>query len=169
MDLFRGFTLFECIVVIFILSIISFYAVPSFQNYQALQESKFILEQFQNHLNFCKNHARLYKTKIMICPSSDQRTCNTNNWNEGYLVYSDSNYNNQLDTNELILHNVHLNLKYGTLKWVGLHKKIAFQNDTGLPRGSNGSIEYCSNTTHHKRLVLSMMGHTRIEKFKKCA
>ena len=170
-----GFTLFECIIVICIITIISFYAVPSFQDYQAKQESYNCLKTFQDSFELAKINARLYGENIVICPSSNSISCNENTWNKGFIIFFDLNNSNNRQPNEQILDAVSFNFKYGNIKWYGprphgIHKNfITFRGDTGLSRGSAGRVEYCSNTFYHQKITLSLMANTRIQKITVCS
>ena len=169
----KGFTLFECIIVICIIGILSFYALPSFQNYQASQESKTTLQTIQNYLDSAKSYARLYTTDIVVCPSTDLKTCDTkNNWNKGLILFADLDKNKKLDSSEHIIYKVNFNLKKGNIHWYhnNVSQYITFQANSGLAAGSMGHITYCSehNSHHHKKLFISLMGNMRIQKSDEC-
>ena len=87
-------------------------------------------------------------------------------WNSGFIVFLDVNKNRQVDTEEKIIDPQSTELKYGNLVWRGTLSipSLTFQASNGLPNGSNGSFYYCSTyqPTHYK-ILLSRMGHTRIE------
>lgn len=168
----KGFTLFECIIVVCIIGVMSFYAVPSFQNYQAAQESKNTLQIIQNHLDSAKSYARLYATDVVICPSTDLETCDTkNNWNKGIILFADLNKNKRLDSSEHIIYKINFNFKKGSLNWYhnSISEYITFQANSGLATGSMGHMTYCSkHNSHHKKLFISLMGNMRIQKSDEC-
>jgi type IV fimbrial biogenesis protein FimT len=87
------------------------------------------------------------------------------------LVFIDKNKNRQVDTGEQILQIDVLNLKYGNLSWRGALSlpSVTYQAHTALPIGSNGSFYYCStHLSNQQRIVLSKMGHIRIESLSSC-
>ena len=162
----KGFTLFELIVTILIITILCVIALPHFQNLMAEREIKNVHTTLVNLSHYARNNAALYNANIVICPSVDLLQCQKNQWNKGLIVFIDQNKNRRVDGAEKILHTERLDLKYGDLNWRGTLSipSVTFQAFSGLPIGSNGSFYYCSKTAlPHLKIVMSKMAHIRIE------
>ena len=162
----HGFALFELIIVIAIMAIFATIALPHFNNLMAEREVKNVKTTLLNMSHLARNNATLYHSNVVICPSVDQQQCLANSWNTGFILFIDTNKNRRVDANEKILHQEQLDLKYGDLNWRGTLRipSLTFQAGYGLPNGSNGSFYYCSKTAvQHVRILLSNMGHMRIE------
>ena len=162
----KGFTLIELIITIAILAIISTLALPYFHDIMAKQEIKNTTHSLIYSMQMAKTHAATQHNNVVICPSTDGLNCQADSWNSGFVGFVDSNKNRQVDSNEDIIFTQAINLKYGSLNWRGTLNipSLTFQALNGLPNGSNGSFYYCS--THqqpHSKIILSNMGHIRIE------
>lgn len=162
----QGFTLIELMVTIAIFVIISALAIPFFKNLLSEWESKTVSTDLVRILHQNKHHAFMNHQRLGMCGSSDLQNCD-NAWNKGIIVFSDQKVMNRLkEADETIVHAFRLDLKHGSLTWngFGLANNLVFQADNGLPRGSQGSFVYCSQHQDHSfKLILSQMGHARIE------
>ena len=161
-----GFTLIELIVTLAILAIITSIALPYFHETMAKQEIKKITHTLVSSIQLAKSHAAIHHTNVVICPSQNKVNCQANHWNSGFIVFLDTNKNRQADTGEKIISTESTELQYGNLNWRGTLSipSLTFQAENGLPNGSNGSFYYCSIYQQpHYKIVLSRMGHTRIE------
>ncbi|HFQ6045949.1 TPA: GspH/FimT family pseudopilin [Pseudomonas aeruginosa] len=79
----RGFSLIELMVVVVLLAVLAFMAVPSFK---AMQEGNNHLagkEVFLQHLEFARSYALSKKTTVEVCAESG-------GWTDGYIVRTDS-------------------------------------------------------------------------------
>lgn len=168
----KGITLIELIIAIAILAIISSVALPYFHEIMAQQEMKKITHKLTASIRLAKSHAIIQHSNVVICPSSNYLTCQTDKWNSGFIVFFDQNKNKQLDINEKTILTDSTKLKYGNLDWRGAlrNPSLTFQAENGLPRGFNGSFYYCSTfyIQKHQKIILSPMGHTRAEKSTDC-
>ena len=167
----NGFTLFELIISIAVLAIITAIALPHFQQLMAEQEVKSTLSKLALANRSAKNLALVHRANIVICPSKTLTQCEPANWNSGFIVFIDINKNRLVDSAEKVLQTEVLNLKYGSLDWKGTLSipSLTFQALSGLPIGSNGGFYYCSLMGQpHQKLNLSKMGHTRIENISAC-
>lgn len=165
-----GFTLIEITIVILILTIMSLFAIPQFQNMMIAIEIHQLQQTLSMYLQQAKTDARLYHQNITLCPSQDLISCH-HNWNQGFIGFLDINKNHQREANEELIYTDATHYQYGHLDWRDtLHQNsITFQADTGLPRGSNGSFFYCMYQSHqHIRILLSPMGQIRVEKIESC-
>ncbi|OAL80872.1 fimbrial biogenesis protein FimT [Acinetobacter sp. SFB] len=162
----NGFTLIELIITLAIVAIIVSIALPYFHDIMARQEIKNISNKLISSIQLAKSHAAIHHTNVVLCPSQNKVSCQSSHWNSGFIVFLDSNKNRQVDADEKIISIETTELKYGNLDWRGTLRtpSVTFQAENGLPNGSNGSFYYCSNyqQTHYK-ILLSRMGHTRIE------
>lgn len=169
---YSGFSLIEIIICCAIISIIYFYTIPYFHQYMAQEEIKKVQKILSYSNLTAKSHASTHRNNVVICSTENGDQCQKLQWNKGLLVFLDTNQNKQIDANETIILYEKTNLKYGTLDWRGTlsSSTLTFMaKHDGLPIGSNGSFFYCSfQDSGSKRIVLSKMGHIRIEDNQNC-
>lgn len=169
----QGISLIELVICLCIISISATLAAPYFFHVQKETERKSIFPILKQHINFAKNNALLYHNDVIVCSSRDLSVCQNDQWTSGILIFLDKNKNKILDNDELILQKTKIELKYGSLKWAGsiTHQKLlAFQSDTGLPRGSSGSFYYCSldDPSLHLRFRMGQMAYLKQEPTATC-
>lgn len=167
----RGFTLFELTVVMGIIAIIAYFAIPSFRQLMIAYEENYLKRILAIHIQKAKSDAQIYHKNVMLCPSNDLILCN-NDWNKGFIGFIDSNQNQQRELDEPILYSNSLDPHYGSVNYRSFGQSsnyVVFQRENGLPFASNGSFTYCSTiSTSHTKIVLSRMGHVRFEKITTC-
>lgn len=166
-----GFTIVELSITLVILVIMSVIAIPLYHQFMASVELKNTSRVLTIQIQKAKSDAIIQHKNIVLCPSSDQVICNID-WNKHLISFVDSNRNLQHDLNEELLTSIDLNHTYGSMKLQRFGKKqnsIVFQGSSGLPIESNGSFIYCSyDQLKNFKLVLSKMGHVRVEELKNC-
>ena len=167
----NGFTLVELIICIAIIAIIASFAVPYLYDHLAQQEAKKSQALLRQSIKLARQSASLHRSNVVICPTQNQISCTTNNWNYGLMIFIDQNKNRQFDQHELLIESHMLLLKYGQLAWKGTLNlpSLSFQAHDGLPLGSNGSFYYCSNHQYHYRLIMSKMSNVRVEYPQNCS
>lgn len=166
-----GFTIVELTITLVILVIMSVIAIPLYHQFMASVELKKYAAYTHNSYTKTKYDAIIRHKNVVLCPSSDQLVCNTN-WDNRVISFVDNNRNLQHDLNEELLTSLDLNHHYGSMKLQRFGKKqnsIIFQGSSGLPIESNGSFIYCSyDQLKNFKLILSKMGHVRLEELKNC-
>jgi len=123
----NAFTIVELIVVISTLAILTTLAVPLFQEYQSKQEANSIYQKITAVNRYARSQSAVLRQNIVICPTLNLSTCQTNQWSNAWLVFVDQNKNRQVDAGETVLHVDHLRLKYGQLDWRGSFKCPKYQ------------------------------------------
>lgn len=87
----RGFTLLEQMVVLSIVSIVFFIAVPSYTNYLQKNRSNVMANQLVTDLNLARVNALSSGTAVTLCPwdAAQPNVCaQTPNWEKGWVAYS---------------------------------------------------------------------------------
>lgn len=162
----KAVTLLELVIVLAIAAIISIIALPYYHDMMAKREQNKVKTLIIQSLKTSRIQAQLLHSNVVVCPSQDYSQCENNQWNSGLIIFHDSNNNRRIDGHDVILESISLELRYGNLSWRGALSapSIRFNAQQGLPIGSNGSFYYCNlHSSDHIRIVLSKMGHTRIE------
>ena len=158
-----AYTLTELAITILVLSILVTLALPYYHEMKANQERRTIFRQLIANIQLAKQHAAIHHTNVVMCSSENMQSCKEEMWEQGFILFLDSNQNRQLDLNEILVSQERTDLSYGTLNWRGtLHfPSLNFMAEHGLPIGSNGSFYYCSSTVKHMKIILNKMGNSR--------
>lgn len=158
-----AYTLTELAITILVLSILVTLALPYYHEMKANQERRTIFRQLIANIQLAKQHAAIHHTNVVMCSSENMQSCKEEMWEQGFILFLDSNQNRQLDLNEILVSQERTDLSYGTLNWRGtLHfPSLNFMAEHGLPIGSNGSFFYCSSTVKHMKIILNKMGNSR--------
>lgn len=100
----NGFTITELLVVMAIVAILLGIGVPSYRyitnSYRMSAEVNSLLGDMQ----FARAEAIKEGQFVVVCASSTSATCTNTAWNQGWIVFADTNNDLQLDNGETLLH-----------------------------------------------------------------
>ncbi len=111
MRLNKGFTIWELVVVMAIVVILSRLAIPAFSNYTQQRRSEVIAAQLQDVIQYSRAEALRRGVTITICGANYtsnktlygcQSGVNVNNWSDGVLSYIDSDSSSNYNTGERV-------------------------------------------------------------------
>lgn len=99
----RGLTLIEVLVVLAIIAITLRMATPAFQMFT--RESRQVTQSndFLASLRYARNQAVTKREYVTVCASSDSSSCNSSQWETGWIVYLDNDADRQVDGGEQVL------------------------------------------------------------------
>ena len=123
----RGITLFEILVVMGIVGILTAIGVPSFRYITTSNRIASEVNGLLGDLQFARAEAIKEGQTVTVCVSTDNTNCSTTStaWNSGWIVFSDVNNDATINTN------------------IVLHKQTAFSGtDTFTASNSIGSISF---------------------------
>ena len=86
----RGFTLFELMIGIMILALLMGLAIPSFKQYTANTRTSAAANGLITAFAIARSEALRRSLPVSVCASSDHQTCNTTDWTQGWLVFTDN-------------------------------------------------------------------------------
>jgi len=99
----RGFTLVELMITISIASILLAVAVPGYQSLMKGSHLATQANQFMTALHYARSEAVKRGMRVTICKSADGATCNGDNWQDGWLIFSDAGTAGSVDSGDEIL------------------------------------------------------------------
>lgn len=191
----RGFTLIELLITVVIIGIVVAVGIPTLQG--SIQNGRLTaqLNHMVGVIAFARNEAaKRPNTNITICatsnPNASAPQCNTTNWENSYLLFTDAdadqvidNINEDLNGNGVLdigedvnangildfatdeLLQVGRELEGGnTLRTLGFPNAGFIQFDArGVPN-SSGTLTICDErgADHAKAIVISVVGHVRV-------
>lgn len=148
-----------CLVTISLLLMIG---IPSLQFLQAEYRAKITLTTLANHLNLAKSEAITHNSHVGLCPLGPLGACGQN-WNNGWVLFRDTNQNNRLDDDESLLFQHQIIDIKDNLEWqaFGLKNGIFFNGYGVLVGLTNGSFTYHTGGIE-KKLVLNQVGRIKL-------
>ena len=157
-----GFTLFETLIVLTIIGILMSFATPSFYAFSAKTEAKAVIQTLSGLIRHTRNNAINMQTPSLLCPSKEGLICE-NNWEEGVLIFEDTNNDKQLNNAENVIYFQESLIDSGSIHWTALHNYVAFSGE-GLNSSTAGSFIYCpeNKDPHYAHaLIISFSGKLR--------
>lgn len=167
----KGFTLVELMITVSIASILLAVAVP---NYQSLMRDSRLTTQaneLMTALHYARSEAVKRSVRVTICKSSDGSACNNgSNWQDGWLIFSDTGAAGSVDGTDEILR-VFPKTTGSTLgggsnfgNWVSYLPSGRSQGNGNLP---NGVFSLCYQASG-RNIVINNSGRPRVEKVPSC-
>ena len=100
-----GFTLWELMVTVTVAAVVAAIALPSYQPIVRAGRLTAQIYDFDAALNLARSEAVKRGTTVTVCPSTDQASCGASgtHWEQGWIVFVDTNNNQTVDTGEQIL------------------------------------------------------------------
>ncbi len=101
----QGVTLVELMVTVAVLAIIAMIAVPEFREMTARQRIHSTTNDLVTAVHFARSEAIRRGATVVMCKSSDGSICKTtaNDWEVGWIVFVDTNGNDNRDNGEEIV------------------------------------------------------------------
>ncbi len=99
----RGFTLIELMITLFIAAILLTVGVPSFNGVIKNSRLATATNEFITAANLARSESIKRGVRVTVCKSNNGAACtNANNWDQGWIVFTDENnnaaYNNATET-----------------------------------------------------------------------
>ncbi|WP_285164691.1 GspH/FimT family pseudopilin [Shewanella goraebulensis] len=154
-----GFNLVELMTSITIFGLLSTIAFPSFKSLQQQFRVDSNLRTIQNSMQFARNIAINYGTRVTVCPLVNGK-CGRD-WEQGFSVFTDSGTTNQVNSSDVIMLEVSQFHEEDIIQYNRL--ALRYQPD-GLASGTNGTLTYCPQTIdspYSRALVINQAGRVR--------
>lgn len=159
-----AYTLFECLLVVSIVTILAVSSYPSLQHWFEARQEQSLQQTLLHAFRFAEQQSRILNVAVVICPQQGKLQCGED-WMQGLLVYKDEYSDNSLRDRDQVLSLVSLPATHGRLQWEGYpyyQPYIKFMGEEGW--GSvNGSLRYYRHkTTLAWSVVINKVGNARI-------
>lgn len=145
-----------------IAGILATIAIPSLQSLLANTRLTTATNTLLAALATTRSEAIKRGQQVVLCPSSDYRSCtDASNWHVGYVLYVDHNQNGHLNPGEPVLR-VFDGLSGVTVRSSVYRDHVTYQ-PSGLAYGSNLSFAVCADGAAAGRaVVVSNTGRVRV-------
>jgi type IV fimbrial biogenesis protein FimT len=165
MERSRGFTLIEAMVTIVLLAVFVSTAVPSYQWLLTRNRVVSEINSFVATLQLARTEAIKRGQTVRVCTSSSGTGCSTSaDWDDGWLVFVDTDDDGDFDSNETRLR-VGQGFSSGDRFTGNTHvaHKVSFTRIGFVTQG--GSLTLCpssGNTSEARAIVISLVGRVRL-------
>ena len=99
----RGFTLIELLTAIGLAALLLSMAVPALNSFTSNSRQTGTVNDFVSSMHVARSTAVTTNARVTICPSSGGNVCEAVGWNQGWIVFSDSNSNQTIDGSDAIV------------------------------------------------------------------
>ena len=162
----KGFTLIELISTISIAGILLSVGIPSLSAAIANnQQNSTIMTLYGHHL-YARSEAITRNQRITLCKSSNGQQCSrTAQWQDGWIIFADTNKDKQVNGTEQILR-VQQQFKQGqTIKYRGFGSFNYVSYYSSGQSTTNGTFTLCNRNGAEfaKSVIISRTGRARIK------
>lgn len=162
----NGFSLIELLLAVAIASILLMMVAPSFS--ELIQSNRLTghLNQLLGHIHLARSEAIKTRQWVIVCISPDGMTCSsTSNWEEGWILFIDTDRDRQRDAGESILVvqqalEQDITIRYGAYPYYSRHFVLYYPDGRSL---GNGTFTFCDRRgqTSARAMVLYKSGRVR--------
>lgn len=159
---FRGFTLYEMLITIILLALISGLAIPTFSSTIARQRQRVEIDALFHAIHLARKESIMRRKVVSLCPSTDGHECSaSHNWSSGWLMFENKDRDSppRIDPGESILasHRIDDQVR------ISANRKGFTLRATFL-RATNGTFVFCDRNSRisPRALVVSYTGRPRV-------
>lgn len=99
----KGFTLIELMTTIGIAALLVTMAVPGMKTVAMNSKQRSGINELISAMHLARNTAITTNSRVTLCPSSNGSSCETVEWNDGWIVFADLNSDQNVNGNEVVL------------------------------------------------------------------
>ena len=158
----QGFTLYELLITILLIALISSLAVPSLAGSIARQRQRVEIDALFHAIHLARKESIMRRKVVSLCPSLDGRICTPGrDWSTGWLMFENKDRDSppRIDDDEpvLVSHRVSDHVR------ISANRKGFTLRATFL-RATNGTFVFCDPEQRitPKALVVSYTGRPRV-------
>ncbi|NKB34281.1 MAG: prepilin-type N-terminal cleavage/methylation domain-containing protein [Pseudomonadales bacterium] len=159
-----GFTMLELLIALLIIGVLLGVALPDFEQTISQKRSEQTLKTLTQTIEFARIAAITSSSTVTLCKSSDGEACG-GEWNNGVLVFTDSNRNRSIDDEDELLRYVSFHFARGQLRWRAFQNKPYLQmTSQGFTYYQNGNFTYCPNGNDPEsihQIIVNRLGRIR--------
>lgn len=156
-----GFTLTELTITVTILGLVMVIGIPSMREFIKNDRLVTQINTLVGHLAYARSEAVLRHQPVIICASSNQTSCSTNDWADGWIIFVDTDNNSDFSAGEDMLRQSD-GLAGGNALSSSLGN-IVIYDKRGFAPASIGSFTLCDDRgdAHKKAITISATGRVR--------
>lgn len=140
----RGITLIELVFTIAVALVLCAVALPSLHRLMQSSRAGAAYNAMIASLNLARGRAVARQVAVVVCPSTDQRTCDGGYfWQAGWIVFEDTDHNAQRASNERLVEAVPARTGIAIASSTG-RRHVTYRGD-GSATGTNLTLTFCDH------------------------
>jgi len=164
----QGYTLIELLISLAVLSILSLSVFPNISSLIAQERTTVLTNTLAGALAYARSESVTRQITVITCQSNNGRECSrSENWHNGWIIFTDKNNNRQREAEEPLLRVYHAANNGTQLIFHGSGRGIHYYmryKPTGQAH-PNGSFLICNpNIGVGKALIMTHSGRLRLSK-----
>ncbi len=166
----KGFTLFEMLIALTVIVILTGYGMPAYQNLKMNKTMTSSINQLIAGLNYARNQSIIRTQQVIVCPTADLNSCsNGSDWHNGWMVFIDQDMNRVFDGDDEILTSENPMNKQLTAQ-SSAYRKLVRYDKFGSSPGTNVTINFCDSrgSDFAKSVVINNIGRPRVSQSGSC-
>jgi len=146
------------------------FAIPSFNTIVNNNRRATGVNQLVSTMYLARSEAITRNVQITVCPSANSFTCQALDWNEGWLLFADTNSNRTVDVGELILGNLpaqgRLEIESAEFDDFFVYRPNG-RLMVNTPAENTGQMTICDprGAEHARVLIVNTSGHPRLSEY----
>ena len=168
----RGFTLLEALVTMALLGILLSLAAPAMTGLMARHQLQGQGEAFFDSLVLARSEALRRQLRVSVCAQASESQCDAlGRWQQGWLVFVDTNHNGLRDSQEVLLEAraaVPLGVQVGVTNTVRTYFSYNAEGRSASATDAfmAGTWRFCrANSSQGWQVVVNALGRPRIEAY----
>lgn len=163
----NGFTLIELMTTIGIAAILVTMAVPSLKSFTLNSRQTAGINELISGMHMARNTAITMNTRVTMCPSSNEQSCQAVSWDQGWIAFIDKNSNQIVDAEDTIVRSTSsiegLTISSGLFSDYLMYRPNGrvMRATVGQNSGSFTSCDY-RGAEHAKAIFLDLSGRPRV-------
>lgn len=165
----RGFTLFELVIAMTISALLITVAIPSFVTVVRNSNQVGAANEFLSSLHLARDLAITRNARVTVCTSASGEACQDVGWDEGWIVFEDSDGNGQVNGDEIIDRAVS-EVPVPSITSPQFPNAIVYRPNgrvmAGAIANNTGELTFCDDrgAEHARVAIIEMSGRPRISR-----
>ena len=167
----KGFTLIELLTAMGLAALLLSMAIPALDSFTRNARQTGAVNDFVASLHIARSTAVTTNARVTICSSAGGNVCEGVGWNQGWIVFSDSNSNQTVDGSDAIVATGAGSdvLSVQSAEFAGV---IVFRPNgrvaVAAVNGTSGQFTVCDDRgeDHAKVLIIELSGRPRLSKYR---
>ena len=163
----RGFTLIEMMVAVALTGLLLSMAVPALQQFTSNARQTSTINDFVSSMHIARSTAVTTNFRTTICASSNGVSCEAVTWDQGWIVFSDRDSDQTVDSDETIVASSDgadgLDIRSGEFGQFLMYRPNG-RVMTASAAGNSGQFTVCDSrgSEHAKVLIVDLSGRPRL-------